>query len=211
MQPTTRRRHPAVEPLERRDVPANVLLQNGTLVIDGTSLDDTVLLVAEGNRLVVSQPGLGDRFFPLGRVRDVLVRGSLGADSIVNLTNLRMQGFGGPGDDLLVGGAARDRLFGQAGNDTLVGGPADLLVGGAGVNFFPLGQAFFRSGGLDGFFQELGRGIDGRFLAPLAGFPVGNTSFGPSPGFITGLGRFNPLGSSPFLPTTPTPVPVGFG
>jgi hypothetical protein len=49
---------------------------------------------------------------------------------------------GGPGDDLLTGGASRDRLFGRRGNDvlrgaagldTLGGGPGDdRLVGGAG-------------------------------------------------------------------------------
>jgi hypothetical protein len=226
MQLTSQRLHPAVESLECRDVPAvNVTLQNGTLFLDGTNQADTVLLLTQGNRLVVSQPGIGDQFFPLRAVRDVFVRGSFGADSFVNLTNLRTVGFGGPGDDLLFGGFNRNRLLGEAGNDTLVGGPLDRLNGGGGLNFTALAQAFFNSGGLDGFFQSFGDGLDGRFLSPvlqtaLAGFPIGNTTFGissvssgffTSPGTFTGLTPFNPLGSTSTLSPTSTSGSSSFG
>ena len=41
--------------------------------------------------------------------------------------------YGGPGNDTLDGGFARDILYGGPGNDTLFGGASkDVLVGGAG-------------------------------------------------------------------------------
>lgn len=42
--------------------------------------------------------------------------------------------YGGPGNDLLVGGNSRNKLYGNAGNDTLIGANSmnDYLVGGDG-------------------------------------------------------------------------------
>jgi Ca2+-binding RTX toxin-like protein len=141
--------HPTVEALEDRDVAAvDAFIQGNTLLIAGTAAADSALLFNQGNRLVLRQPGVADQFFPLSAVRNIDFRGLTGADSFLNLSTLRANALGGPGDDLLFGGTVRDRLLGESGNDLLVGNPTSpFFNGGGGVNFTTSPLSFALSGG----------------------------------------------------------------
>jgi serralysin len=68
-------------------------------------------------------------------------------DSVVNKSDLKMQAYGGPGNDNLVGGPKADVLYGEdvcdrsAGNDKIYGkGGSDLIYAGDGSDYVSAGD-----------------------------------------------------------------------
>jgi Ca2+-binding RTX toxin-like protein len=168
-QPSRPTFRPAVEALEAREVPATLIELTGIaqqaaaaantvvavarhgsdLVITGTPQDDhvTVTPVGRGAIRLDIQSGAGpaaSQVVPLTGLHRLIFVGGDGNDAFVNRTALDSVGYGGNGNDLLVGGAGNDQfdggagdddLRGGAGNDTLWGGPgSNRLDGGTGVN-----------------------------------------------------------------------------
>lgn len=158
---------PALEALDRRDVPAgfgvsfNVIAGQGVIQIDGqpfgtdarvselpglpgTTADDLYKVTLDTPGGVPLGSILVAKYLPGGapKVHRIEYKGGDGHDRFVNDTGLRSVGFGGNGNDIMVGGSAVDvfdggmgvdRLYGRGGNDVLKGGgDADLLDGGAG-------------------------------------------------------------------------------
>lgn len=113
--------------------------QSDTVIVNATGGSDVVTLQLIGGSLVIN--GLAahiviDHFEPGDRLQINL----LGGDDVLDasaLTTPAMQlfGFGGDGNDVLIGSAGNDTLNGDAGDDVLNGGPGlDVLDGGAGNN-----------------------------------------------------------------------------
>ncbi|GBD36584.1 Leukotoxin [bacterium HR36] len=108
------------------------------LYIVGTGGGDQIQVKPSGTsafQVVMNGRSLGT--FSLSSYRRLVVRGQAGGDRIeVDRTlNLRSILDGGPGNDVLLGGAGADVLLGGAGNDQLYGrGGRDILIGGAGAD-----------------------------------------------------------------------------
>jgi hypothetical protein len=137
----------AVEALEERLALApQVLLQAGTLLLEGTPQADTAAVRFARGRVVVTATSAGDasavsRAFPVSRVKRAVFVGGAGNDLFMNGTSVPSSAFGGPGNDLLVGGSGPDLLDGGAGNDQLFGGGGnDTLTGGAGDDLLVAGR-----------------------------------------------------------------------
>lgn len=127
-------------------------IQQATLVVDGTSADDTIVLrlrAGDPTTLEVNSATSGqkDFAFKLSKIQAISVSGNGGNDTItIDESNgsitipATLDGgdgndtiTGGSGNDTISGGAGDDVLQGGAGNDTLTGGPgADTVSGGAG-------------------------------------------------------------------------------
>lgn len=119
------------------DAQVSVTKSSSVITIDGTPLDDEV---------VVSSPAVNVlRVRANGQITDfacpvsgpsapmVLFSGSDGADDFVNNTRTMSVAFGGTGDDRLVATTASAMFFGDGGADILVGSPLfDTLEGGPG-------------------------------------------------------------------------------
>ena len=70
-------------------------------------------------------------------MKNVIINGGSGRDSIVNEYSSNVTINGGASNDSINGGAGADKLFGDAGADTLVGGKGnDTLNGGNGKDVF---------------------------------------------------------------------------
>lgn len=140
----------------------------GTLLVGGTSGDDTISITSDGTTLTLSANGVVQTA-PASMVKGVFVNAANG-DDVVTLGSgvpsaTVLGGFGndtitggggndslagGPGEDSLLGGSGNDTLRGGAGNDTLIGGAGDdSLSGGNGDDtFFALdGHADTLNGG----------------------------------------------------------------
>jgi Ca2+-binding RTX toxin-like protein len=135
---------PAVEFLDRRDVPAVIATfttgAGGQLTVFGDNLDNTITITrdAAGKILVNggAVPVLGGTPTVANTSR-ITVFGLGGNDAItLNEANGALPAailFGGSGNDTLTGGSGADQLFGEAGNDSLLGkGGNDTLFGGDG-------------------------------------------------------------------------------
>jgi hypothetical protein len=117
-----------IEKFEDRTVmAANVFaaVNNGTLYIEGTPGDDTIIVRQNGNTVSVD----GVQIQGSGRIRTITVN-SLGGNDVVRLdangnasqtVRLNSLVFGGTGNDLIVGGKSNDQLQGNEGNDTVHG------------------------------------------------------------------------------------------
>ena len=101
----------SVQPLEPR-----LLLQatfvSGTLTVNGTPDDDSILVRGEPQSVVVEINGT-PRSFPADAVKRIVVNGLGGDDLIENATKR---------PSTLAGGAGRDTLVGGNGNDSLIAG-----------------------------------------------------------------------------------------
>jgi uncharacterized delta-60 repeat protein len=128
------------------------LTRNGTLLIGGTSGDDTINITRRfrDGRILVETNGQGQLFLPQ-LVKRIQVYGFGGHDVVTVGPNVRSAYLnggdgndtltGGDGDDLLVGGDGNDSLTGALGNDSLEGGVGnDGLHGNAGDDYL-LGSA----------------------------------------------------------------------
>ena len=111
-------------------------LSDGTLVINGDNDRGDRVILSGGNGVVtVNWLGHGKSTFQ--GVTKVKFLGNGGNDRLEVLDgfNVRVEAFGGDGDDVLQGGAAADLLDGGAGNDRLEGRDgADTLFGRAGAD-----------------------------------------------------------------------------
>ena len=119
-------------------------LVGSSLVVSGTSAADSLIVVRQGNQLVVRAGGERLGAFALNQVSSIVVNAGAGNDFVQLAGNIRAGAtilggdgndvlFGGNGNDTLRGEAGNDYLFGLLGNDTLDGGDGDdWLLGGAG-------------------------------------------------------------------------------
>jgi Ca2+-binding RTX toxin-like protein len=105
-----------------------------TLVVNGTSGDDTIVLSGRSSALSVTINGQPMAGTPFSGVTKMVVNAGAGDDA-VNLARLSLNATanGGPGNDTLTGTQADDVLNGESGHDVLDGGPGtDNLLGGDG-------------------------------------------------------------------------------
>ena len=110
------------------------VLADGTLVINGDNLlGDRVILGGANGTVNVNWLGKGKGTFP--NVTRVRFNGNGGNDrlEVLNGFNVRVEAYGGAGNDVLQGGLAADLLDGGADDDRLDGRAGDdLLYGQAG-------------------------------------------------------------------------------
>lgn len=129
---------PQFEMLEDRCVPA-AYLTGGSLVIEGTELNDSVLVnnysTSWGTYYQVNFNGF-TQYFWSGSVTtgNVFFYGYAGNDHFRNnVGTLHAVAYGGAGNDSLIGDVLTDWLYGQDGDDYLNGWTGnDLLDGGTG-------------------------------------------------------------------------------
>jgi len=111
--------------------------QIDTVIVQGTSGDDVVVLSLEDGALVID--GLASRIVVENfDLTDSIVINGLAGDDVVEASALganapQLTINGGDGDDILIGGDGNDVLVGGAGDDVLLGGGGiDVLDGGDG-------------------------------------------------------------------------------
>jgi Ca2+-binding RTX toxin-like protein len=138
-------------------------LNNGNLLVEGTSGDDVITLQADGNgNVTATLNGVTSQSFSLLQITSFDVEAGAGNDSVTIESSmpstLGVSVQGGPGDDTIMGGPGNDTLGGGAGNDSIAGGPGDdsikggqgddVLAGGKGNDtlFGSLGNDTMRGG-----------------------------------------------------------------
>ena len=175
-----------VEGLEPRRMLTAVLSAKGTLVVEGTSHGDTIVISRDPKRttkILATVNGVGVKF-PSDSVKRIEMYGDGGSDVITlndSLGVISARGaslYGGDGDDTLVGGLASavfdggngfdsirgssrsDEIYGGLANDTLIGGKGDDLINGEGNDDVIYGSAgndlLYGDGGNDTIFGEDG-------------------------------------------------------
>ena len=119
-------------------------MSGSTLIVNGTSRDDSILFSGRSSSLSVTLNG--KTFTPFTNVSKIIVNAGDGNDK-VDLSRLFINATanGGPGSDTLIGSAADDVLNGDGGDDSLDGGAGDdhllggdgndTLLGNAGVDY----------------------------------------------------------------------------
>lgn len=120
------------------------LSSTGTLIVNGSSGNDSIALTIVGGKAQASVNGVTKRF-NLSAVKRLQIAGYEGDDAItVNVRSRSAMIDAGAGDDMiatsdgndvLLGGSGRDRITAGAGDDTLAGGASrDILNGGGGTD-----------------------------------------------------------------------------
>ena len=134
--------HPDYDGVTPPPLPANIRLrENGELIIHGSKGDDSILVSAEADSIVVQSNGARSEL-PAILVSSLFIAGFEGDDVIENRTRLNSSILGGLGADILIGGDGQDAILGGEGNDEIRSGGGDdfvwgstgddLLYGGAG-------------------------------------------------------------------------------
>jgi Ca2+-binding RTX toxin-like protein len=138
-------------------VPAAAITRTGTLLVQGSERDESIVLRDSEGIVTVSIDGLISTF-PASAIKRIAVRAGGGRDEVncfaevgasIELSgengNDRIVGNnrknilrGGDGDDALFGGGGDDTIEGNAGHDTIEGGRGDdrLLAGGGADELF---------------------------------------------------------------------------
>lgn len=118
------------------------LLADGTLVIDGSSQNDSIEVQAyidlNLNRVIEARVGNDYFTFEESQVNEIVIRGHAGADNVTVHATVTQPTriLGGDGNDVLNGGPQADILQGGEGDDQLHGGGGnDLLDGGNGADY----------------------------------------------------------------------------
>ena len=143
-------RHPAIEPLEPRQLLAangmnvkagTAALQGPTLFVNGKGGSDKITLGLDPADLSILDVSINGRLFqfPAAAVQHISAAGRGGNDAIVISEGLGVLAInatldGGGGNDMLTGGSGADSLIGGGGRDTLAGGNGDDLLNGGGGN-----------------------------------------------------------------------------
>jgi Ca2+-binding RTX toxin-like protein len=132
-----------VEALESRQMLSASLSAKGTLVADGGSGNDTIVISRDPRRtskIRVTINGVGAKF-PSASVKRIEMYGEGGADRLTlndSLGVISARGatlMGQAGDDTLVGGLASVTFDGGDDNDSILGSSkADVMLGGAGAD-----------------------------------------------------------------------------
>jgi hypothetical protein len=137
-----RRTSLSLQALESREVPATATLSGSTLLVEGTSGSDYIVVRQSGSTISVDGTSIksGSSYvssLAASRVRMVYVRGYAGNDTInVSTLNIPTMIWGGAGNDRIYGGNQSDYIYGDQGNDTIYGyGGNDRLTGGDGNDF----------------------------------------------------------------------------
>lgn len=113
----------------------SVVLQDGTLAIEGTFYSDLIVIQEARGKNRVSVILNGRPSGPFGPVRRIVVHAGEGRDTVRLDPSLSIPAVlhGGPGDDRLIGGAGPDIFYGEDGDDVMVGaGDRDAFLGGSG-------------------------------------------------------------------------------
>ena len=136
---TAVRSSPLIESLEdRRLLSAASLSAGGTLFVEGTRRDDSVVVHRNpSNRREIEVLHDGQSQVFAGRVKRIVVVTGAGEDSVLVDRRLSVNSTlqGGDGNDSLSGGSGDDSLEGDAGDDSLVGGAGnDDMHGGDGAD-----------------------------------------------------------------------------
>jgi Ca2+-binding RTX toxin-like protein len=111
-----------------------------TVIVNGTSGDDVILLFGDANGTSVLGLAAQVNIFGAEPTNDRVTVNALAGDDVVEASGLglgaiQLTASGGDGNDVLVGGDGNDVLLGDAGDDVLVGGLGlDILDGGLGDN-----------------------------------------------------------------------------
>lgn len=108
--------------------------QPDSVIIDGTSGDDVVLLAGDSTGAAVIGLSAQVNITTLG-VGDVLGVNTFAGNDVIDASDFSVGCSlnGGEGADLLIGGSGNDTLIGGAGDDVLIGGlGTDVLDGGEG-------------------------------------------------------------------------------
>ncbi|MFN8710524.1 MAG: CAP domain-containing protein [Planctomyces sp.] len=108
------------------------VLENGYLVVRGTSNSDTINVTTSGNLITVA-----GKSFNSASVSAIVIVGESGDDNITVSESIQKMTiiFGGWGNDTVNGGGGTDYIHGSMGNDVLNGrGGNDSIWGGGGVN-----------------------------------------------------------------------------
>jgi Ca2+-binding RTX toxin-like protein len=132
-----------LEGLESRQMLSATLSAKGTLVADGGSGNDTIVISRDPRRtskIRVTINGVGAKF-PSASVKRIEMYGEGGADRLTlndSLGVISARGatlMGEAGDDTLVGGLASVTFDGGDDNDSILGSSkADVMLGGAGAD-----------------------------------------------------------------------------
>lgn len=123
-----------LEQLDDRIVPATGVLRNalGQVVIEGTAGNDSASISVSGSNFLVELNGI-TTIFSVSRVKSFVFKGLEGDDIFTNNSSRPSIGYGGSGNDIMVGGASTDKFFGGDGNDDLSGNSGnDILYGELG-------------------------------------------------------------------------------
>jgi Ca2+-binding RTX toxin-like protein len=110
-----------------------------TIVINGTSGNDTITLTENNGVITVSGLATDVTITGFEAANDRIVINGLGGDDVITasglLTPIPVTLNGGDGADVLIGGPGNDTLLGGNGDDILIGGGGqDILDGGPGGN-----------------------------------------------------------------------------
>jgi Ca2+-binding RTX toxin-like protein len=112
--------------------------QADTVIVNGTSRDDVILVSGNASGVAVSGLAAIVNITGAEAANDRLTVNSLNGEDVVDasalaLGSIQLTADGGNGDDFLIGGDGNDILLGGNGNDVLIGGPGiDILDGGPG-------------------------------------------------------------------------------
>lgn len=107
-------------------------LADGTLTVQGSINDDTIVLTRRGQDVAVVINGSEAGTFDRRVVNRLRIDGSAGGDTIrIGRGIAGTIVTAGPGNDSIFNGGSRSMLIGGEGNDLLIGGPdGDILIGG---------------------------------------------------------------------------------
>ena len=136
---------PALDRLERRDVPSTANLTAGVLTVLGSANADAITVSQALGVISVSDSGRVLKQVSATSVTKIVVDAGFGNDTVIIRAGAKPaflyggygndQLYGGTGNDQLYGGADADALFGRGGDDRLYGGTGtDTLDGGLGTN-----------------------------------------------------------------------------
>lgn len=123
-----------VTALEAREMMSvsQLLMTGTTLTVSTNNVGTSVQFDHYGGGVLVSEVGTG-RWWVRQGVQTVQFIGGTGNDTVRHNMNIRINAWGGAGNDVLIGGVAADQLAGGVGDDRLIGrAGTDALYGGLG-------------------------------------------------------------------------------